>query len=165
MNVEKIVSGGQTGADRAALDWAIFRDVAHGGWCPKGRKAEDGTIPARYELQETPTANYLERTERNVQESDGTIIFTMTRELAGGSKRTADFAKKHGKPWLHLHPGASYGPARVLLDFIHANKIAVLNVAGSRGSKEPEVGAFVKRVLEEAFFPVPSMVIGGPGEG
>jgi hypothetical protein len=163
--IERIVSGGQTGADRAALDWAIFRDVPHGGWCPKGRKAEDGTIPARYELRETTTANYLERTERNVRDSDGTLIFTMARELAGGSKRTADFAKKHGKPWLHLHPGASYEPARVLLDFINSNEITVLNVAGSRGSKEPEVGAFVKGVLEEAFFPVPTMTICGPGEG
>ena len=166
MSLSTIISGGQTGADRAALDWAIFRDVPHGGWCPKGRKAEDGTIPARYELQETQTANYLERTERNVIESDGTIIFTMSAPLAGGSKSTADFAKKHGKPWLHLYPGASYQPERVLLDFINEHKIAVVNVAGSRGSKEPEVAAWVKRVLEAAFFSVPSSpVLCGPGEG
>ena len=166
MSLSTIISGGQTGADRAALDWAIFRDVPHGGWCPKGRKAEDGTIPARYELQETQTANYLERTERNVIESDGTIIFTMSAPLAGGSKRTADFAKKHGKPWLHLYPGASYEPERVLLDFINEHNIAVLNVAGSRASKEPELAAWVKRVLEGAFFPVPSSpMLCGPGEG
>jgi hypothetical protein len=163
--IEKVVSGGQTGTDRAALEWAIFRDLAHGGWCPKGRKAEDGAIPACYDLRETKTTNYLERTERNVQESDGSVIFTITPELSGGSKRTADFAIKHGKPWLHLHPGTSYQLARVLLDFINWNNIAVLNVAGSRRSKEPEVAAFVKRVLEDAFFPGPTLMIGGPGEG
>ena len=101
----------------------------------------------------------MQRTEWNVRDSDGTVIFTMTRELAGGSKRTADFAKKHGTPWLHLQPGASYEPARVLLDFIHANKITALNVAGSRGSKEPGVAAFVKLALEEAFYPRPEAMV------
>ena len=149
----RIVSGAQTGADRAGLDWAIFHDTPHGGWCPKGRKAEDGEIPPHYALTETPSASYLQRTEWNVRDSDGTVTFTMAAALAGGSKRTADFAHKHGKPWLHLHPGASYEPARVLLDFIHANKIAALNVAGSRGSKEPKVASFVKQTLEEAFYP------------
>jgi hypothetical protein len=163
--IKKLISGGQTGADRAALDWAIFREVAHGGWCPKGRRAEDGPIPVRYHLRQTKTSNYLERTERNVLGSDGTIIFTMKRPLIGGSKRTAHFASRHGKPWLHLYPGANYDPAGVLLDFINANKISVLNVAGSRESKEPEVGGFVKRVLEEAFYPAPSSMLGGRGEG
>ena len=91
--IETLLSGAQTGADRAALDWAIFRDVPHGGWCPKGRKAEDGKIPPHYQLTETPSASYLQRTEWNVRDSDGTVIFTVAAELAGGSKRTADFAK------------------------------------------------------------------------
>ena len=164
--ISKILSGAQTGADRAALDWAIFRDIPHGGWCPKGRKAEDGKIPPQYQLTETPSASYLQRTEWNVRDSDGTVIFTVAAELAGGSKRTADFATKHGKPWLHLYPGASYEPERVLLDFINEHKIAVVNVAGSRGSKEPEVAAWVKRVLEATFYPLPSSpVLCGPGEG
>ena len=94
----KLISGAQTGADRAALDWAIFRDIPHGGWCPKGRKAEDGKIPAQYQLTETPSASYLQRTEWNVRDSDGTVIFTVAAELAGGLKRTADFARKHGMP-------------------------------------------------------------------
>ena len=72
----KIVSGGQTGADRAALDWAIDHGTAHGGWCPRGRRAEDGAIPARYLLNETPSARYEERTEWNVRDSDGTVIPT-----------------------------------------------------------------------------------------
>ena len=75
--VEKIVSGGQTGADRAGLDFAIAHGIPHGGWCPKGRKAEDGTIPERYGLSETSRADYLQRTEANVRESDGTVIFTV----------------------------------------------------------------------------------------
>lgn len=67
-SVIRIVSGGQTGADRAALDWAIANNVPHGGWCPKGRKAEDGAIPAHYALKETPSASYLQRTEWNMRD-------------------------------------------------------------------------------------------------
>lgn len=73
-----------------------------GGWCPKGRKAEDGVIDSRYQLRETPSADYLQRTEWNVRDSDGTVIFTVTDKLTGGSRRTADFAAKHHKPCLHL---------------------------------------------------------------
>jgi hypothetical protein len=68
--ITKLLSGAQTGADRAALDWAIFHDIPHGGWCPKGRKVEDGKIPPQYQLAETPSASYLQRTERNVRDSD-----------------------------------------------------------------------------------------------
>ena len=71
--VEKIISGGQTGADRAALDFAILHDIPHGGWCPKGRLAENGVIATRYELQETSTKQYPQRTEKNVQDADGTV--------------------------------------------------------------------------------------------
>jgi len=100
--VQRIVSGGQTGADRAALDWAMEHGVPHGGWCPKGRKAEDGPIDAKYELQETPSADYLQRTEWNVRDSDGTVIFTVMTRLTGGSKKTSNLARKHRKPCLHL---------------------------------------------------------------
>ena len=82
----KLISGAQTGADRAALDWAIFRDIPHGGWCPKGRKAEDGKIPPQYQLNETPSASYLQRTEWNVRDSDGTVIVMVAAELAGGEQ-------------------------------------------------------------------------------
>ena len=93
--------------------------------------------------------------------SDGTVIFTVADALAGGSKRTADFAKKHGKPWLHLSERGSYESAgERLLTFIRENDIKVLNVAGSRGSKEPRVAAYVKLALEEAFYPrVEAMVV------
>ncbi len=79
----KIISGGQTGADRAGLDVAIALNIPYGGWCPKGRKAEDGPIVAKYGLTETPSANYLQRTEWNVHDTDGTIVFTMAKEVTG----------------------------------------------------------------------------------
>jgi len=98
----KIVSGGQTGADQAALDWAMKRGVPHGGWCPKGRRAEDGPIGGRYQLKETPSSNYLQRTEWNARDSDGTVVFSVAEVLTGGSKKTVDLARKHGRPVLHL---------------------------------------------------------------
>ncbi|HEX7861711.1 MAG TPA: putative molybdenum carrier protein [Verrucomicrobiae bacterium] len=148
----KILSGGQTGADRAALDWATRRGIPHGGYCPKGRKAEDGIIPDCYALVETESTNYLERTELNAFHSDATVIFTISAELQGGSLRTAGFAKKHGKPWLHIS-ATHYTPneaAKALRGFVQANRVGVLNVAGSRGSKEPKVSAFVEDVLDLA---------------
>src|SRR5215510_967319 len=100
--VQKLVSGGQTGADRAALDWAIAWQIPHGGWCPLGRLAEDGPIAAKYQLKETPTADYAERTLWNVRDSDGTVILTIAKELTGGSQATAHFARQLRKPCLHL---------------------------------------------------------------
>lgn len=147
----RIDSGGQTGADRSALDVARKFNFPYGGWCPKGRKAEDGPLSADYCLDESPSGNYLQRTEWNARDSDGTVIFTMARELTGGSKRTADFARKHGKPCLHLH-SESHDAVQRLRDFIHRHQIRQLNVAGSRGSKEPELYAWVSKVMEEALF-------------
>ena len=147
--ITKIVSGGQTGADRAALDFAIECEILHGGWCPKGRRAEDGEIDARYQLQESPSTNYLQRTEWNVRDTDGTVIFTMNPHLSGGSKKTAEFAKKHHKPWLHLfHTEPLNTVVESLQQFIQEHDIKILNVAGTRGSKEPDVGAFVRAVLD-----------------
>jgi hypothetical protein len=154
--LKKIVSGAQTGADRAALDWAIVRDIPHGGWCPRGRKAEDGAIPPQYRLDETPLTSYLQRTEWNARDSDGTAIFTMAATLSGGSRRTAQFADKHAKPWIHLAArGSDEAPAKRLAEFVLAHGIQRLNVAGSRGSKEPGVAMFVERTLEDAFYPRP----------
>src|SRR4051812_33137075 len=98
----KITSGGQTGADRAALDFVIARGLPYGGWCPQGRLAEDGTIPDRYALMETPTADPAQRTEWNVRDADGTVIFTIADNLSGGSEKTARFAVQYHKPCLHL---------------------------------------------------------------
>jgi hypothetical protein len=141
-----IISGGQTGADRAALDWAISRGLPHGGWCPKGRLAEDGIIPARYELKEAKTDTYAARTELNVLDSDGTVIFTTNDALTGGSKFTARLAKKHCKPLLHIHKTTRL-PDVELGKFIFQHNIRRLNVAGSRHSKEPLVGTVVTYTL------------------
>ncbi len=98
-----------------------------------------------------------------MRDSDGTMIFTIAAKLAGGSKRTAEFAKKHGKPLLHIsYPGSYERPGERLAAFVRENNIQTLNVAGSRGSKEPKVAAFVKQALEEAFFPrAEAMVVRG----
>jgi Circularly permutated YpsA SLOG family len=149
--LKKIISGGQTGVDRAALDFGIEYDIAHGGWCPKGRKAEDGPLVAKYLLTETPSSSYPQRTQWNVRDSDGSIIFSIAPVLSGGSKKTVDFAIKHNKPWLHLHQDSD-NPEAALLKFIREHRIEVLNVAGPRASKEEGVAALVRRVLEAAFF-------------
>lgn len=146
--VERIVSGGQTGADRAALDWAIRNGIAHGGWCPSGRLAEDGPISGDYRLRETDESRYQVRTERNVIDSDGTVVFTVDSEVTGGSLATIRFAKKHRKPCIHLSRATTEDPAAALRDFIACHDIAVLNVAGPRASGEPEIGDFVADVLE-----------------
>ena len=149
--VSKLVSGGQTGLIVPRLIGPSSTTSPRGGWCPKGRRAEDGPIDARYKLTETPTAHYLQRTKWNARDSEAMVIFTISPDLSGGSKKTEEFAKKLGKPYLHVHSGIQ-NPGVSLARFIAGHKIKVLNVAGTRGSKEPEVGAFVKQVLEEAFF-------------
>lgn len=95
----KIISGGQTGADRAALDWAIAAGIPHGGWAPKGRKAEDGRIPDCYQLLELPSASYRQRTRQNVLDSDGTLIVNLG-ELNDGTMLTRTFAEALDKPCL-----------------------------------------------------------------
>ena len=153
MGIEKIVSGGQTGADRAALDFAIARKIPHGGWCPRGRIAEDGKIPERYQLLETPEAQSQQRTEWNVRDSDGTVIFSINERLGGGSRETLEFATRLNRPCLHLfRDGKGKTAAETLGQFIASNKIAVLNVAGPRESEEPGIGRFVSETLEGWMF-------------
>jgi len=142
-----LVSGGQTGADRAALDWALEHGIRHGGWCPKGRKTEDGVLPERYQLKETPAAVYLQRTEWNVRDSDASLVFTLDDRLDGGSKRTAAFADSLGKPWLHVRPGVH---PKYVARFLARHGVQVLNVAGKRESSAPGIGALVRQVLSQA---------------
>jgi hypothetical protein len=151
----KIISGGQTGADRAALDFAIERGIAHGGWCPLGRVAEDGVISRRYQLSETPLPDYAQRTEWNVRDSDGTVIFSISQVLTGGSKLTADFAAQYNKPCVHLSQAAHGKSAvRKLQAFVTWHGIKCLNVAGSRESVERGVSKFTLRTLA-GFLDVP----------
>ena len=147
----KIVAGGQTGVDRAALEWALTHGVPHGGWCPKGRQAEDGVIPPRFQLKETGSNNYSIRTRRNIRDSGGTVIFSGRAELMGRTKETAEFAKVIGKPLLHLVSSAGLNETADQLNaFLREHGIVVLNVAGPRASEEPEVGQFVTAVLSHA---------------
>jgi len=149
LRLQKIISGGQTGADRAALDFAIAHSIPHGGWCPCGRWAEDGPIPARYQLTETPSADPAQRTEWNVRDADGTVIFSMAPALTGGSKKTAEFAKRYGKPCLHLARAPNLDAAAAKLsDFLRRNRITILNVAGPRRSGETQIGKFVRAILK-----------------
>jgi Circularly permutated YpsA SLOG family len=146
----KIVSGGQTGADRAGLDWAMNHGIPHGGWCPKARRAEDGPIDAKYQLRETTSSNYVQRTEWNVRDSVGTVIFSIGEHLTGGSLKTVEFAIKHQKPHLHLSAASKFDAASELKKWLQQNSIRVLNVAGPRASKEPEVAQFVISTLDQA---------------
>ena len=150
-SVIKIVSGGQTGADRAALDWALACGMDHGGWCPLGRRSESGPIPAAYQLRESPSSNFLQRTEWNVRDTDATVVFTLAPFPSGGSYRTLEFARAHGKPCLHLsHTRDADRSPDLLRQFIDRHQIKTLNVAGPRASKEPNIAAFVHQVLSAA---------------
>jgi hypothetical protein len=148
----KLISGGQTGADRAALDAAIELGIPHGGWVPKGRIAEDGPIPSKYQLQEMPTNSYEARTEQNVIDSDGTLIISHG-ELTGGSAFTRKMAMKHGKPGYHadLNKLPSFQAAMIIEDWISKNGIETLNVAGPRHSKDPLIYDLVTVILELVF--------------
>lgn len=154
----RIISGGQSGADIAALDWAIASRVDHGGWCPKGRRSEDGPIAGQYMLSETPLAGYLQRTEWNVRDSDATVIFTLTDKLDGGSKRTTQFADKLHRPWLHFRPGVH---PKFLGQFLARHNVSTLNVAGKRESSAPGVYRFVFETLGRALAGKPPAADGG----
>ena len=127
----KVVSGGQTGVDRAALDAAMELGVEVGGWCPAGRLAEDGVIAERYPLVETPRRSYGQRTAWNVRDSDGTLVVAR-RPLSGGTALTERLAVRMGKPCLIVHPQDGPGTLGRVLEWIAGNRIAVLNVAGPR---------------------------------
>ncbi|HZR80179.1 MAG TPA: putative molybdenum carrier protein [Candidatus Binatia bacterium] len=149
MIVQRIVSGAQTGVDRAALDVAIELGIACGGWCPAGRRAEDGRIADRYPVSETPTARYDERTRWNVRDSDATLI--LAREpLTGGTLLTRTVADREGKPVLVVDP-ADLASCRRVADWLGANAVATLNVAGPRESTQPgahaAAAAFLRGLL------------------
>jgi len=127
-HIEKVISGGQTGVDRAALDVALELGIPCGGWCPKGRKAEDGPIDTRYPLQETASTRYRVRTEKNVIESDGTLTLTWAKPK-GGTALTIKFAQRHNKPYCVVDLSAGEDPITVK-EWAKNNRIRVLNVAG-----------------------------------
>jgi hypothetical protein len=144
----KIVSGGQTGADRAALDAAIEHGAPCGGWCPEGRLAEDGRIPDRYPLREVTAGGYRQRTLQNINDSDGTVVFYFGRPR-GGTEVTLYFCIKKGKPYQLIDAGEipPDRAAELIRTFISEFDIAVLNVAGRRASEEPRAYPYVFEVI------------------
>jgi len=150
--ITRILSGGQTGADRAALDFAIKHHIPHGGWLPKGRKTEDGTLPEKYILQEMPTPDYSKRTKQNVLDSDGTLIVSHGF-LTGGSALTEFLAEEHNKPYLHIDLNllSMQEAAQIINQWIQSYKLKVLNVAGPRASKDPKIYQAIMNLLEKAF--------------
>ncbi len=150
--LKKIISGGQTGVDRAALDTAMRLGIAHGGWLPKGRLTEEGPLPAHYQLQEMPTEEYPARTEKNVLDSDGTLIIS-SGSPTGGTDYTRKMALKHGKQLLHidLSIGQRASDAGSLIaSWVEMNNIEILNVAGPRASNNPAIYADTVNILTHA---------------
>lgn len=148
--VLRIVSGGQTGVDRAALDFALSKGLLHGGWCPKGRRAEDGSIEERYRLVETPSRSYRQRTEWNVRDSDGTLVITGNPKRSGGTRYTMKMARKLGRPCIAVEPDDPDAPAEVLR-WLESNGIEALNVAGPRESTEPAIYDSAMAFLEKLY--------------
>ena len=139
--LRKIISGGQTGVDRAALDVAIRVGKPHGGWIPKGRLAEDGPLPSHYQLQEMSTEAYDERTEKNVLDADGTLLISRGSPT-GGTDLTRRMALKHGKQLLHIDLNLGQSPAdaaSLIASWIEMNRIETLNIAGPRASGDPGI--------------------------
>jgi hypothetical protein len=148
MSLEKIISGGQTGVDRGALDAALAARFPCGGWCPQGRQAEDGTIPDRYSVTELPGAHYLERTRQNVIDSDGTLVIHFT-ELTGGTLKTVQFCEQLMKPVLVLD-GSAVDPdiaASKAAAFVLEQGIRTLNVAGPRESGHAGARAYAEQLI------------------
>lgn len=147
--VEKIVSGGQTGVDRAALDVAIELGIPHGGWCPRGRLAEDGRIDARYRLEELESPDYAVRTRQNIIDADGTWILYRER-LQGGTALTNRIAKEFGRPLLRTRIDRTVRIGQVI-DWLLANDVRVLNIAGPRGSFHAELYRDAVRIIQGVF--------------
>lgn len=136
--IVKVLAGGQTGVDRGALNAALAMGFPCGGWCPKGRLAEDGTIPDRYPLSETPTSVYEERTEWNARDSDATLILTRHATLGGGTKFTHEMADRYNRACLVLDPGAPEN-LKAAHSWLSDHAVKTLNVAGPRESEEPGI--------------------------
>lgn len=152
--IKCLVSGGQSGTDRAALDFAIAAGIPHGGWCPRDRRAEDGRIPPEYNLKETWGSGYRDRTQKNVEDSDGTIVFidgSLNEE--SGSALTLQLCRRLERPCLFVNFAVDTieNAAKSIREFVRDQKIKILNVAGSRASISPGIGPKVIEVLKLAF--------------
>ena len=147
---QKIISGGQTGVDRGALDACLEHSFDCGGWCPKGRLAEDGTIDNKYPLRETEENDYSIRTIKNVEEADGTLIIA-PENITGGTLFTYQVAKKKNKPVLLITPNPADNSLKLssIVDWLISNSIKTLNIAGPRESQWPDAYKKSRRLVEE----------------
>jgi len=146
--LRRIVSGGQTGVDRAALDAGLAVGLPIGGWCPSGRAAEDGPIPPHYTLEETPSSDPAERTEWNVRDSDGTLVL-LVGEASGGTALTIRLAHEMLRPLRISRLDAGEADAPEIAGWIRDERIATLNVAGPRERESPGIGARSRTFLLE----------------
>lgn len=160
----KIISGGQTGVDRGALDAAIDLGIEHGGWCPPERHAEDGCIPEHYDVEEVSTEHFLDygydygdykehyrlRTMLNVKSADGTLILTPAGKLTPGTRLTLTFVRGAGKPCLMLPLADEDAPWRIKT-WVKDQQITCLNVAGPRESRNSGIQERTRNLLVEAF--------------
>jgi hypothetical protein len=144
-----IVSGGQSGVDRAALDFALDNKIECGGWCPAGRLAEDGIIPDKYPLRETESRDVSVRTHKNINDSDGTLVLYLN-VIDEGTRLTLEIAKDLKKPIYILHRNEAVNPSEFKL-WLEINRIKTLNIAGPRESNEPGVYDFTGKMLMQIF--------------
>jgi len=151
--IERIISGGQTGVDRAALDVGMELGIPCGGWCPKGRRAEDGRIPDHYPLQEASSKEYPLRTRLNVEDSDGTLVLT-AGSPTGGTALTLKLARQLHKPFLLVDLARDANPS-VLRPWLQENHILILNIAGPREGESSgiygQASAFLRKALTQSF--------------
>lgn len=160
LRLEKVVSGGQTGVDRAGLDAALDAGVPIGGWCPHGRRSENGRIPEKYPLTQTTARSYAVRTEWNVRDSDGTLVIVLN-EISSGTRLTLNQARNQQKPVMAVHLCPATGPNLFtdenslneqidsVVEWLAAHRIRVLNIAGPRGSSHKDVYPESKRFVEQ----------------
>lgn len=146
---QKIVSGGQTGVDRAGLELALAMGIEHGGWCPRGRLAEDGEVPGHYLLTETDSSDYKVRTRQNVVDSDATLIL-YEGQLSGGTSLTRRFAREHHRPCLCVRIGDK--AAAEIAAWLNEVKPNMLNIAGPRDSSSPGIEARALDVLLSLYY-------------
>ena len=157
--IKKIISGGQTGADRAALDVAIDYGIPHGGWIPKGRKTEDGRLSGKYHLKEIQAISYPQRTELNIVDSDGTLIISHGNPTAE-SIFAQDMARKHRRPCLHidLDEISQYKAVEITRYWIEVRGIQKLNVTGSKASEDDKIYESTKSLLQSVLYPPPEQI-------
>ena len=152
IRLKKIISGGQTGADMAALDFGLRKGVSVGGWCPKGRINESGTIAAFYPLIECISKQYSVRTEKNVVDSDATLIFTSGGKIDDGTQLCIDFCHLHSKKFFVFNIyNIDSLQIDLVIDWLEESEVGILNIAGNRESTLP--GIYIKTLgfLQQIF--------------